>query len=158
MQTDIIYAKYYVIVLAAVIALKLLFIILRRIFGNTPSPSARFFFITLVFSYLGLTGGFIVSYIRQPAITITVLAGLFFVCGTMAVIFNDRYNTGFNRKIGTYTILLMSITLAIGSGTENLKRKKLDDAKNIFPPETKMEKYKAVFKKGGQAFLLFQSI
>jgi hypothetical protein len=160
MLLNIMSLKYYVIILIAVVLLKVLFVILNRVANAHLNPPAGFFLITLVFSYLGLTGGFIASYVRQPAITIAVLATLFFIFGTMAVILNDRNNRGFDSKIGTYFILLISITMAIGSGTDNFKRKKPEDidAKNTFQHEVKMEKNKASLKKSEQAFVLYQSM
>jgi hypothetical protein len=137
MLTDFKYIGYYVIILVSVAVLKVFFIILNRIAKGTLTPPANFFVLTLVFSYLGLTGGFVVGYVRQPAITVAVLAMLFFACGTIAMIFNDRYNTGFNRKIASYSIVLITMAIGLGSRTEhfNLKRQVDIDAKNIFQPK-----------------------
>jgi hypothetical protein len=159
MQVNL-YARYYVIALIVVIFLKVLFIVLNRMAKTRFTPPASFFLATLVFSYLGLTGGFIVGYMRQPAITISVFSTLLFICGTISVIFSDRYHTGFSRKIGTYSIILISMALAVGSGTDNFQKKRGDDidAKNVFQHETKKEKYKVVLKRSEQAFVFYQSM
>lgn len=160
MQTGLGYAGYYTIILASVIILKGVFIILNRMAKGSLTLPANFFLLTLVFSYLGLSAGFVIGYIRQPAITIAVLAMLSFACGTIAVIFNDRYNTGFNKKIASYSLVLITMAIALGSRAESLNTKRQEDidAKNIFRHETKDEKYKAVLKKSEQAFVLYQSM
>lgn len=160
MQTDFIYIGYYAIILISVILLKAFFIILNRMAKGNLALPANFFLITLVFSYLGLSAGFVIGYIRQPAITIATLAMLSFACGTIAVIFNDRYNTGFNRKIASYSLVLITMALALGSRAESLNTKRQEDidAKNIFQREMKIEKYKASLKKSEQAFVFYQSM
>ncbi len=159
MQTDFMYIGYYAIVLASVMLLKVFYIILNRMAKGSLTLPANFFLLTLIFSFLGLSAGFVIGYIRQPAITIAVLAMLAFACGTIAIIFNDRYNTGFNRKIASYSLVLITMALGLGSRMEslNMKRQEDIDAKNIFQPEMRMEKYKAVLKKSEQAFV-YQSL
>ena len=160
MQTDFIYLRYYGVILFSVILLKIFFIILNRMAKKRLVLPANFFLLTLVFSYLGLSAGFIIGETRQTSITIAVLAMLSFVCGTIAVIFNDRYNTGFNKKIASYSLVLITMAIALGSRAESFNTKKQEDidAKNIFRHETKDEKYKAVLKKNEQAFVFYQSM
>lgn len=160
MQTDFGYTGYYAIILVSVILLKVFFIILNRMAKGSLTLPANFFLLTLVFSYLGLSAGFVIDYIRQPAIIVAVLAMLSFACGTIAVIFNDRYNTGFNKKIASYSLVLITMAIALGSRAENLNMKRQEDidAKNIFQREMKMEKYRASLKKSEQAFVLYQSM
>ncbi|MEO8171611.1 MAG: hypothetical protein ABI581_00955 [Sediminibacterium sp.] len=159
MQPELIYVAYYVAILILLIVLKVFFIILNRMAKGSLSLPANFFVLTFVFSYLGLSAGFVIGYIEQAAITIAVLAMLSFACGTISVIFNDRYNTGFNRKIGAYSIVLITMALAIGSGIEDSKMKRQEDidAKNIFQRNMKMEKNKAVVKKSEQAIVFTPS-
>jgi hypothetical protein len=160
MLTDFKYIGYYAIILVSVAVLKIFFIILNRIAKGTLTLPANFFVLTLVFSFLGLTAGFVIGYVRQPAITVAVLAMLAFACGTIAIIFNDRYNTGFNRKIASYSIVLITMAIGLGSRMEhfNLKRQVDIDAKNIFQPDMKMEKYKAAIKNSEQAFVFYQAM
>ncbi|MES2331791.1 MAG: hypothetical protein V4539_19445 [Bacteroidota bacterium] len=151
MLTDPGYLKYYIAILIWVVVLKVLFMMINRLAKNTLVLSGKFFPATILFSYIGLSIGIFIGSNGQLAVTITVLALLSFFCGTAALLlFNDKYNTIQNRKMATYSFVMIVLALSVGSvaGTDSRKIPGAVDTKIFFyHPDLKMGKNQPGIKK-----------
>lgn len=144
MQPDTLYLKYYIAIFISIAVLKGIFVILNRMAKSRLELPSRFFLATLVFSYTGLSVGIFIGITGQAAITIAVLAVLSFCYGSIALIFfTDKHDTPYNRKMATYSLVLITLALAIGSGAGADHRKipeAVDNKPILSQPEIKTEK------------------